>query len=512
MQRAAAARVLRDSLRLLPPAEAMLPAGIATRLREWFAQPVRALPLDRFRVLIALLSFVYFARTLAEAGDFSNPDGLIDHDLSAAIFPFTRLGLFQPGTPLVVLQAAFIIACLASIAVAAGYRVKLLAALLYVIAVSTYRWNFMVMFVDDGLMHIMLLWLLLLPVGKTLVLHEWRDRARWKTVMVPGTAVRCFLWNVILIYTVAGLWKWTSPMWRDGTALYAVLKLPISRAPDFWRPEHLPYLKVLTWAALLLETAVPVALFIPKGHRARTAMLVALLLFHAAMIATLRIPIANLACMAAMVIVFRPRDDEGGTPVFQQVPRAGIAGGIAIALVSLLTLMMLSFAGLPEWRMPVRNNARVVHEARDGVTPLQLTFIVPLWLGGVAQQYQLFNWIDERNFALHHDAVSEDAVSADAVSAQPVDAEEIFPRSTRAVLLQLYLHGVTWMQIPTDRQAQLRDAITYRSARRYCRGVAGTREVAVYGTLQRIRPGVELPPERSLVMRFQCRGGEALMR
>ena len=502
MQRAAsAARALRSSLRLLPLAEAKVP-NVATRLGEWLARPVRALPLDRFRVLIGLLSFVYFARTLAEAGDFANPDGLIDHDLSFAIFPFTRMGLFQPGTPLVVLQAAFAIACLASLAVAAGYRVKLFAALLYVIAVSAYRWNFLVMFVDDGLMHLMLLWLLLLPVGKTLVLYEWRDRARWKTVMVPGTAVRCFLWNVALIYTVAGLWKWSSPMWRDGTALYAVLQLPISRMPDLWRPGHLPFLKVLTWAALVLETFVPAVFFIPKGHRARTAMLLALLVFHAAMIATLRIPIANLACMAAMVIVFRPRDDDAGIPVFREVPRAGVAGGIAIALVSLLTLLMLSYAALPEWRMPVRNHPRVIEQARDGVTPLQMTFIVPLWFGGVVQQYQLFNWIDERNFALHYDVVS----------AQPIAAEEIFPRSTRAVLLQGYVHGMTWMQIPTDRQAQLRDAITSRFARRYCRGVAGTPKVAVFATLQRIRPGVELPAERSLVMRFQCRNGEAFMR
>jgi len=510
MQRAAAAaRVLRDSLHLLPAADAEVAAGVATRLRVWLARPVRALPLDRFRVLIGLLSFVYFARTLAEAGDFSSPHGLIDHDLTVSIFPFTRIGLFQPGTPLAVLQAAFVIACLASLAVAAGYRVKLFAALLYVIAVSAYRWNFLVMFVDDGLMHLMLLWLLLLPVGKTLVLHEWRDRARWKTVLVPGTTVRCFLWNIALIYTVAGLWKWTSPMWRDGTALYAVLRLPISRMPDFWRPEHMPLLKVLTWAALVLETIVPVVFLIPKGHRARTVMLVALLAFHAAMIATLQIPIANLACMAALVIVFRPRDDEGGLLVLRERPRAGIAGGIAIALVSLLTLLMLSSAVLPEWRMPVRHGTRVVDEARDGLTPLQMTFVAPLWIGGVAQQYQLFNWIDERNFTLHYDVVPVKPIDP---ADQPIDPEEIFPRSTRAVLLQLYVHGVTWMQIPTDRQAQLRDAITSRSARRYCRGVAGTREVAVFATVQRIRPGVEQPAERSLVMRFQCRGGEALMR
>jgi len=152
--------------------------------------------------------------------------------------------------------------------------------------------------------------------------------------------------------------------------------------------------------------------------------------------------------------------------------------------------------------MPVRGSTRIVDQARDGFTPLQLTFVVPLWLAGVAQQYQLFDWIDQRNYSVRYDVVSS----------QPIDAEEIFPRSTRAVLMQAYLHGMTWMQIPTDRQARLRDAIKLRSAQRYCRGVAGTREAAVFVTLQRIRPGVGSPPERSLVMRFQCRNGEAWMR
>src|SRR5690349_12955458 len=101
MQRAAAAaRVLRDSVRLLPPAKAAGWTEAATRLREWLTRPVRALPVDVFRALIGALSFVYFARTLAESQDYANPQGLIDHDLIFAIFPATRIGLFQPGTPL----------------------------------------------------------------------------------------------------------------------------------------------------------------------------------------------------------------------------------------------------------------------------------------------------------------------------------------------------------------------------------------------------------------------------
>ena len=107
-------------------------------------------------------------------------------------------------------------------------------------------------------------------MGRTLILREWlveRGAAwrRWKCERVPGTATRCFLWNLALIYLVAGLWKWASPMWRDGIALYAVLKLPISLTPEFWGPEHLSLLKVLNYGALILEPRFPSSSFCLRG-------------------------------------------------------------------------------------------------------------------------------------------------------------------------------------------------------------------------------------------------------
>ncbi len=44
--------------------------------------PTYALPIDIFRILVGLLSFIFFLRTYLETYDFSNPDGLIDHVLS----------------------------------------------------------------------------------------------------------------------------------------------------------------------------------------------------------------------------------------------------------------------------------------------------------------------------------------------------------------------------------------------------------------------------------------------
>jgi hypothetical protein len=111
-----------------------------------------------------------------------------------------------------------------------------------VVAVSTLLWNILVVYVDDAIVHLIFLWLILLPVGMTLNLQDWLGNRTatldsWYAVTVPGASVRFFLANMALVYIVAAAYKFTSPMWRNGTVLHAILKLDIARAPEFW-PLH----------------------------------------------------------------------------------------------------------------------------------------------------------------------------------------------------------------------------------------------------------------------------------
>ena len=537
--------IARPSSRLSP--DKLPHAGPLTRLRHSLARPTDALPLDIFRVLVGLLAFIYFLQTFLEARDFSGPDGLIDHELSQKIFWFTRIGLFQPGSSLLFFQTLFLIACLCCWAVILGYRVKVFAAILYLIAVSTYRWNFLVMYVDDSIMHLALFWLLLLPVGRTLVLSEWRaDRKgawqRWKREKVPGVAVRCLFWNLSLIYLVAGAWKWTSPMWREGTALYAIFKLPISLSPDFWGPQHLPLLKLLNYSALILEPLFPLIFILPRGSRGKYALLLALLGFHVGTLVTLRIPYANLACLAALVIpfggelMFRLRQESPEPSTLRSSPRLGLSGAVALILVIALTLAMISSVTLPRWRAPSRSYyanallsqnvsqsglalsfaddsmqtraAKIDKFSDEGLGPLPRTFFSFLWCMGIAQQYQLFNWIDDRNYSLHYEVIEYQGDKP----AREVEPDTMFPPSTRGVLIQFYLHGITWMRIPAERQPELRSSLHVRIARRYCQQFQPRGDVAVYSTLERIIPGGNRPEEkRVLFMRFGCQGSEPRM-
>lgn len=503
------------------------------RCRQSIVLPTAALPLDILRVMTGLLFLGYFLRTLLEVPDFSGPDGLLNHPLIMDIFWFTRMGLFQSWMSTEVFQLIFLFACICSVFMIIGFQVKLSAAILYLIAVSAYRWNFLVMYVDDSIMHLLLFWMIVLPVGRTLVLYDWIKNGRaawsnWKNVTVPGTALRCFLWNLSLIYLVAGLWKWTSPMWRDGVALYVVLKLPISYSHNFWGPEHIPILKIFNYATLILEPLFPLMFVIPKGHYAKYALLLGFIGLHLGSVATLNIPFANLACVAVAIVVFREELMEWIRSTVENscemAPGAciGFSGGIAIFMVVILTLAMISSVVLPQWRMPTRQNVEasiqpdtdlqarrqspVPEETRyEGLGPVQMTFFGILWTMGIAQQYQLFNWIDDRNFTVHY-KINE---YRDDGAVYEIDPDEMFLPSTRGVLLQFYLHGITWIRIPPDRDEELRKSLLTQSARRFCKNYKPIGKVEVFSSIERIDPrGEKNQKESAFLMSFGCHSAE----
>ncbi len=469
------------------------------RLRRLLLRETYALPVDVFRILAGLLCFAYFVSLSTEVPDFSAPDGLLDHQLLQRVFWYTRVSLFQPPLSASFFYAAFAFGCVGSLAIAAGHRVRFWATALFLIAVSTYRWNFIVMYVDDSIMHLLLLWLILLPAGRTLVLSEWlRQRGaawrRWTQVTVPGAAVWGLMLNMCLVYLTAGLWKLESPMWHSGFALYATLRLPISRAPDFWTPSQLPGLRLATWAALVIEPLIPVLLLLRKNHPLKWLGLLAQQGFHLGIIATLRIPFANLAMMASAVLFFREEIMDwvlrhGSRPRLQRATVIDRAGRCALALVLALTLAMMR-------RLPVIGQ---VHQPAYAA----------LWFAGLAQDYQLFNWIDRKNFSVAYE-VWEVAFPGKVERLPPM---AVFPDSLRAVLLQSYLHDVRWIKVPTEYRDILKQSILHRIAERACRLHHFEGNVLAWSLVQRITPdNVALRrAARHFLLEFRCRNGEAVV-
>ena len=487
----------------------------ARRAVDSMCRPAFALPLDLFRVLFGILCVAYFLQLYREVPEFSAPDGLLDHALTREIFWYTRMSLFYPGISVEVLRAAFLAASLASLALAAGYYPRAAALFMFLVAVSAYRRNFLVFFWDDALMHLFMFWMIILPTGRTLSMRDAlrgrRDaRERWRQTAVPGLAVRCFAWNLALIYFVSGAWKLTSPMWLRGDALLVTLHTPAAYRPAFWSPTLQPFYLLGNYGTLVVELLSPLFLVLRPWHPVKWALLVLLLGFHLGIIATLRVPYSNIALLCAAVVLFRDEIMDVLHPAPAEPRLAAdrgarnFGGAFALAFVAVLTAANTRFIpGLHSLSATHYDSVASGIDSRDvgGLSEFQTALYSALWLVGIAQEYQLFNWIDIRNYTVRYEVQLRDPTGAH----QTLDPNGLFPESTRGVLVQAYLHDLIWFRIPAAYRERLKESLLRRVANRYCRKTLPSGQVSVASQLMRIHAdGSTTEPVSSTLMRFDC--------
>jgi len=493
------------------------PATFPDPIMYALAAPMYALPMDITRVLAGGVLFFYFLHALRQAGDFSDPDGLIDHRLSVQLFPPTRISLFQPGMPGWFFRAVYAGACVASLLVVFGYHPRAAAAFLFVAAVSTYRWNALVAYLDDSIVHIFCLWLVLLPVGHTLNLPDLLDAAStpagwaaaiagWSTEAVPGTAPRAFMANMALIYLVAGLYKFASPMWRNGSAMHAALKMAIARTPDFWTIRHRALLRLVTHAALVVEPLFVLIFVLPANSPAKWLLLAGAAVFHLGIIATLKIPYSNALMLAAFAIPFAPEIMQGRLQLTAASSTTTIDNGpaeaAALTLVALLAIMSIWQAVRAWLQLPKPGQP---YSGTGWANPARAI----LWLAGIFQSYRLFDWVDARNYHVRYEVRR-----LFPGRAEPVDPRELFPDSMRHLLLQSYFFGNIWLQMEGEKREAVRRSLLESHAQRFARSHPHAGEIEAVAVVQRITPdnleltrGEELP-----LMRFTCAGGRAVVR
>ncbi len=491
----------------------------------FLAAPFPALPLEIFRVLAGGILLVYFLNALRQSRDFSDPGGLIDHRLVARLLPPTRLGLFQPGMPGRLIRSVHICACAAALLVMVGVYPRAAAAFLFLVAVSSYRWNVLVAYLDDCIVHLACLWLVLLPVGSTLTPFSLPGRAAtatdwsamiadWSHATVPGLAPRAFMANMALVYLVAGLYKFTSPMWRNGSAMHAALKMPIARTPEFWSMRHRHPLRAITWAALVLEPLFVLIYLLPAGTPAKWTLASCAVIFHLGIIATLKIPYSNALMTAALIVPLAPELLEvvgnlAGSGSFPHpadpsalaavpVGQNDLGNALAAALVALLAIMF-------PWEAVGTGRQVGKPYSRSGwANPLRAF----LWIFGLFQSYRLFDWVDARNYHVRYEVRR-----LGSTAPTRIDPHSLFPNSMRHLLLQSYLVGNIWLQMDREMRRAVRHSLLVRHAARFARAHPDAGEIEVFAIVQRITSdNLQLTRgERRPLMRFTCTGGRAVM-
>lgn len=478
-------------------------------------RPVRTAPIELFRVAVGLLVCAYFARCFGEAGLYSVSTGLLDHALSEDFNRFTVQPLFRPWSPAWWPRAVFGLAAALSLVMAVGVRARVCAAVLYFVAVCAYRWNFLVLYVDDAVMHLLLFWLIVLPEGRR---FTWRALVRGRDPpdptggWAPGTTLRLCLLNVALLYAVAGLTKWTSVMWRDGSAVYAIFRHPIAWSPGLFNSHHRPLLALFGWASMVVEPLLVLTVFLPKHHRAKYALLAGALALHLGIALTLDLVFANVGCLVLAILVFHEEladlFDRGTPGPPASLPVAWTwRERVASVAVALLFVAMGGASLQPQWRQPLaaRGHETVRHITPETGGAVQSAAFAGLWCMGLAQQYRLLDWIDERDVHLVTSGVEELHPTGEK---RLVSFDTIVPRTTRGVLLVSYLTGFTWSPLPSRDVRRLRASLTERMAARYCRDRPSRASVRAEVVFDRSSAPATAPPMR-VTLTFRCDGSRA---
>ena len=422
------------------------------RFLTWMARPVSAFVVDLFRIAVACLVSAYYIRLFLEFRDYTSETGFLDHALHRELFWFTKLSLLFPGSPDWYKWGLLLVGFAGTLSLLVGWRPKLGAAISWIVVVSFQRWNFAVINVDDSSITLLLWWMLFLPIGHALTIatRDWRQET---TLRVDGFFVRAFFANLFIYYLIAGLSKLGSPLWREGLALFVVLKLPLARTSGWWELKDLPLLWLGNHFTLIAEPLFPFLLLLPRGHWLKYLGAIAQVGFHLGIPITIGVPYANITLILGLILVFHQEIDMGVRRLAQRqgeestLPWTAPAGTRGLIAVYLAILTLTGTKGLP-----------VIGGVNEPA-------MAALYFGGVAQEYHLFDWIDRYNWYVHHTI----EVDSEQTATTTVTTDRLFPGTVRGFIVQSYLLPVRWMRVPRPLTGEMRNSVLQRSAERFVR-------------------------------------------
>lgn len=427
-----------------------------SRLQDILSRPVSAVAVDVFRILTGLLVCVYYVRLFLEYPVYTAENGLLDHELHRRLFWFTKLTLFFPGSPDWYKILLLIVGALGSVALTLGVKPKAGAVVSWIVAVSVHRWNFAVINLDDSAITLSLWWMMFLPIGQTLTLDTWRGRSDWRKEVfweVDGFFVRAFFANLFIYYLTAGLTKLGSELWREGLALFVVLHLPLARTNGWWSAKDLPALWCGNHFTLIVEPLLPFTVFLPKGHPLKYFMALCWIALHVTIPLTIGVPYANFGLILALTLVFQEelagwlRRKAGEEHRLETLAWTAPRGTRSLILTYLLVLFLA-----------MQKNVPVLEKAWE-------PSMAALYLGGVAQEYHLFDWIDRYNWTIKNE-VTVQPDNGPPFSVNPVD---LYPASVRGFIVQSYLLPMRWMRVPQPLTGEMRNSMLRMGALRLVR-------------------------------------------
>lgn len=199
-----------------------LRAGIPELLAQRFTIDARSLA--AFRASLGAVLLVDLLLRTRYLTTFYTDGGVLPRELLRQEYSsFSQLSLHALSGDAWFQAILFVAAGVAALMLLIGYHSRLAAITSFVLVVSLHARNPLVLNAGDLLLTRLLFWSMFLPLGATWSIDSLR-RPQSERV-VSGLASAALLIQVVLVYSVNGVFKLRSPTWMEGETVQLVLQL-----------------------------------------------------------------------------------------------------------------------------------------------------------------------------------------------------------------------------------------------------------------------------------------------
>ena len=274
--------------------------------RFWFA-PQSTATVEVVRIVFGLVATAWMLSLAPDLGPFFGRGAAVPEP-ALPVGGWTLFSLLHASPLIWVLWFAGLVA---AVALAAGFRTRLAALIVFVVMVSVTRQAPLAFNAGDGLLRVLAFYVLLMPAGSAASVDRWRADPEhvWTFPRRAPWALRLAQIQLSVIYLSTVWEKAGGALWRDGSAVsYAVRIENVSRFPTpSFVTDSLLLTQLATYGTLLAELSIGILVW---NRAARPWVLALGVLLHLSIEITLTVGFFSLAMMTLYLAFLPPHRAE----------------------------------------------------------------------------------------------------------------------------------------------------------------------------------------------------------
>ena len=301
--------------------------SFSDRWNDFFFRPQKPTPVALFRILYGLLNIANLLLLRPDWLTWYGPHAYMSMETMHRLSGGARINFFTiiPQTDFAVNVFFWVfMACAVSLTV--GFLSRFSGVAVFLCLISMHERNLYILNGADIVMRVTGFFLMFAPSGGALsvdrIRRVWAGREAAEVPLYSPWAQRMIQIQVSVIYlSTVGL-KLMGKAWRNGTAIYYVVRLNAFRRFPVPLSDNLILIRIFTWSTLAVEFAIGALVWISS---LRYIILIAATLLHLSIEYSMNLPLFELMMVSTYVTFIYPEDlSRGWNWIAQRLgPRIG---------------------------------------------------------------------------------------------------------------------------------------------------------------------------------------------